>query len=289
MKRILLMTLFAVALGSLAAQAQGSGTATGGGQCLINGQYVFVASGGCPSSGGSGGGGGSAPAANPALYNGFYQLGYNFGRWLFGGGGSNTNAAADAAAETLRQQQQQAMMAELQRRAEEAERLHQEEEARRIAAIYNRLAATLKLNGLPHLELKTSGISTGGLQLKIGDNAQGYGIPGLPGIYTGGPGSGSGLHLKMGDSADGAGQTANQASPARRRTTVSKATASLGFPAFTRAAPAPDRHCRRLRPRPKPPGLPLRARSISTKQRRNNWLTGLTPSASCLLRNSSAR
>jgi hypothetical protein len=144
------------------------------------------------------------------MYNGFYQLGYNFGRWLFGGGGSNTNAADEA----LRQQQEHLMMAEVRRREEEAARLHQEEEARRLAAMYNRLASTLKLSGLPHLELKTSGIPVGGLQLKMGDSAQGYGIQGLPGIYTGGPGSGSSLpsqtgsklQLKMGDGATGAGQ-----------------------------------------------------------------------------------
>ena len=50
------------------------------------------------------------------------------------------------------------MMAEVRRREEEAVRLHQEEEARRLAAIYNRLHPLLKLSGLPHLELKTSGI-----------------------------------------------------------------------------------------------------------------------------------
>ncbi len=228
MKKALLITLFAVTCGSLVAQAQGGGTPTGGMQCYINGQYVFVASGGCPASGG-GGGGGSSPGYS-GLSGAAFQLGNAFGRWLFGGGGSNTNAADEALRqqqEQLRQQQEQLMMAEVRRREEEAVRLHQEEEARRLAAMYNRLASTLKLSGLPHLELKTSGIPAGGLHLKMGDNADGhvgikglpgmylndgatpYGIPGLPGIYTGGPGTGSalppptqpGLQLKMGDAA----------------------------------------------------------------------------------------
>src|SRR5208282_6776844 len=94
-------------------------------------------------------------------------------------------------------------------RQAEAARLHREEEARRLAEMYNRLSTTLKLNGLPSLQLKSSGASVGGLQMKLGDSTQGYGIPGLPGIYTGGPGPGSGmtparesgLQLKMGDSA----------------------------------------------------------------------------------------
>ncbi|MGP8269260.1 MAG: hypothetical protein ACLQLH_04270 [Terracidiphilus sp.] len=38
---------------SPSALAQGGGTPTGGMQCYINGQYVFVAHGGCPASGGS--------------------------------------------------------------------------------------------------------------------------------------------------------------------------------------------------------------------------------------------
>jgi hypothetical protein len=204
MKRALLITLFAIIFSSLAAQAQVQGTWGGVSQCWNGTQWVTV-QGNCPSTSSSSGSGSSA--GNSAVYNGFYQLGYNFGRWLFGGGGSN------AADEALREQQQQQMMEEIRRREAEAERLHQEEEARRLAAIYNRLQSTLKLSGLPHLELKTSGIPVGGLQLKMGDSAQGYGIPGLPGIYTGGPAPSStpppttsGLHLKMGDSAAGTGQ-----------------------------------------------------------------------------------
>jgi len=200
MKRIFFTALFVILVGSLAAQAQGNGQFAG--VCHdVHGNPVQCATGPAPA---------APPAVNPALYNGFYQLGYNFGRWLFGGGGSN------AADEALREQQQQMMMAELRRREEEAERLHQEQEAERLAAMYNRLAGTLKLSGLPHLQLKTSGIPAGGLQLKMGDNAQGYGIPGLPGIYTGGPApssaqppTGSGLRLKMGDGAAGTGQAAD--------------------------------------------------------------------------------
>jgi hypothetical protein len=155
------------------------------------------------------------------MYNGFYQLGYQFGRWLFS---SNSNPQAEL--------QKQQMMEELQRRQAEAERLHQEEEARRLAAMYNRLAATLKLNGLPNLQLKQVGGNSPGLTLKLGDSPDGhvgikglpgmylndgatpYGIPGLPGIYTGGPGPGSGLGnsklaLKTGDGDSSSGQSAN--------------------------------------------------------------------------------
>ena len=203
MKRVLLLTLFVIFFGLLAAQAQGSGTWTGVSQCYINGQWVTV-QGNCPSSSGGSSSGSSSSPVNSALYGAAYDLGYSFAQWLFGG------RRSDPAAEA----RQQLMMAEIRRREEKAARLHQEAEARRLAAMYNRLASTLKLSGLPHLELKTSGISTGGLQLKMGDSAQGYGIQGLPGIYTGGPGSGSSqtsqtgskLQLKMGDGATGTGQ-----------------------------------------------------------------------------------
>jgi hypothetical protein len=112
-------------------------------------------------------------------------------------------------------------MREMERQRQEAERQHKLEEARRLDAIYNRLTATMKLNGLPDLHLK--GIdqsSSGGLQLKLGDQSQtkSYGISGLPGAYTGGsrdvqslngaaamPDGGlaesDGLKLKLGDSA----------------------------------------------------------------------------------------
>jgi hypothetical protein len=215
MKKALLITLFAIVFGSLAAQAQGSGSYAGVSQCWDGRQWVTV-NGNCPATGGgSGASSRNSPAANPVLYNGFYQLGYQFGQWLFGSG-SRSNAADEA----LRQQQQQLMMAELRRREQEAEQQHREEEARRLAAMYNRLASTLKLVGLPHLQMKSSGTSVGGLQMKLGDNAQGYGIPGLPGIYVGGPGPGSGmtpktpstLKLKTGDDAMGAELAGNASS-----------------------------------------------------------------------------
>jgi hypothetical protein len=159
------------------------------------------------------------------MYNGLnqagYQLGYALGRWLFS---SNSNPQAEL--------QKQQMMAELQRRQAEAERQHREEEARQLAAMYNRLSATLKLSGLPNLQLKDVAGNSPGLTLKLGDSTGGqagikglpgiylndgavpYGIPGLPGIYTGGPGQGSGLTnsrlaLKTGDSDTGAAPVAN--------------------------------------------------------------------------------
>lgn len=126
--------------------------------------------------------------------------------------------------------QKQQMMEELEHRKAEAQRQHNFEEAQRLEAICNRLSATLKLSGLPGLQLKGAGASAGGLQLKLGGDGDGhvgikglpgialndntgnggstpYGIPGLPGIYTNGPGSGSGstspsgstLQLKTGD------------------------------------------------------------------------------------------
>lgn len=126
--------------------------------------------------------------------------------------------------------QKQLMMQELQLRQAAAEKQHNVEEAQRLAAICNRLQASLKLAGLPALKMKSDGGTGGGLQLKLGDSGSGhageaglpgialndttgnggttpYGIPGLPGIYTNGPGSTSGsvtsggpaLSLKMDD------------------------------------------------------------------------------------------
>jgi hypothetical protein len=144
-----------------------------------------------------------------ALVQSFFQM-------LF-----STDSTADA--------QKQQMMAELQLRQAAAEKQHNIEEAQRLAAICNRLQASLKLAGLPELQMKSTG--GGGLQLKLGDGGSSghagirglpgialndttgnggttpYGIPGLPGIYTNGPGSGSGsatsdgpkLSLKMDD------------------------------------------------------------------------------------------
>jgi hypothetical protein len=126
--------------------------------------------------------------------------------------------------------QKQQMMQELQQRQAEAVQQHNLEEAQRLAAICNRLQASLKLAGLPELQMKSAG--GGGLQLKLGDGGSSsghagirglpgialndttgnggttpYGIPGLPGIYTNGPGSGAGsatssgpaLSMKMDD------------------------------------------------------------------------------------------
>jgi hypothetical protein len=144
--------------------------------------------------------------------------------------------------------QKQKMMAELQARQAEAEQQHKIEEAKRLATICDRLQATLKLSGLPVLQLKQDGESFSGesLHLKLGDNdsssahvgAPGlpgialndntgnggstpYGIPGLPGIYTNGPATpatapsgnlqanASGLALKLGDSSGGSASPAD--------------------------------------------------------------------------------
>lgn len=217
-----------------------------GTQCWINGKLVggFPAGYTCPGTGGGGSSGGSSsPAVSPELYGGFYQLGYQFGQWLFGGG-------SDPQAELQKQQ----MMAELQRRQAEAERQHQEEEARRLAAMYNRLVATLKLSGLPNLQLKEIGGKGSDLKLKLGDSGDGqagikglpgmylndekkpYGIPGLPGIYTGGPGQGSGLsssglQLKVGQGSAGAaapaGPTESQQPPAAAPTATNEPAQAL--------------------------------------------------------------
>jgi hypothetical protein len=69
--------------------------------------------------------------------------------------------------------QKQKMMAELQARQAEAERQKQYEEAMRLAAICNRLQSTLKLIGLPQLQLKTSAQGNGDLRLKLGDSGAG--------------------------------------------------------------------------------------------------------------------
>lgn len=217
MRKLLCSTMLLIAASSLPVMAEVVGT-----QCWINGKLVggFPAGYTCPGTGGGSSGGGGTHRVDPGLYSGFYQLGYQFGQWLTGSG-------SDPQAELQKQQ----MMAELQRRQAEAERLQQEEEARRLAAMYNRLTATLKLSGLPNLQLKEGGGKSTGLKLKLGDGDNGqagikglpgmylnddkksYGIPGLPGIYTGGPGQGSGLtssglSLKLGTAS--ASQNENQ-------------------------------------------------------------------------------
>ena len=217
-----LLVAFVLVLASASAQAQGSGRVVGT-QCWINGKLVggFPPGYACPStSGRSSGSTGSSSRSNPAVYGGFYQLGYAFGQWLMG---SDSNPQAEL--------QRRLMMEELQRRQAEAERQRQEEAARRLAEMYNRLKTNLKLSGLPDLKMK--GIETGsqGLKLKLGDGDGGhagvnglpgiylndgkepYGIPGLPGTYTGGPRDGaglkdSGLALKIGDQGTGAVQSA---------------------------------------------------------------------------------
>jgi hypothetical protein len=166
----------------------------------------------CGWRGPSSSGGAAVGGVYQPLYGLGYNLGYAFGQWLFG---SDSNPQAEY--------QKQQMMAELRRRQAEAERQRQEEEARRLAAMYNRLSAKLKLSGLPNLQMKDLENKSAGLKLKLGDNVDGhagvkglpgiylndgktpYGVAGLPGIYTGGPRQGSELTdsklaLKMGDS-----------------------------------------------------------------------------------------
>src|SRR5512140_2036545 len=205
----------------------GDGQWTGLTQCFIDGRWVTVR-GNCPAPSGGGGtssGSGGGTGAAGGLYGGFYSLGYAFGQWLVGGG-------SEPQAEARRRE----MMEELQRRQAEAERQQREEEARRLAAIYNRLTRTLKLSGTPELQLKGSTGSGQGLKLKIGDGAGGragidglpgmylnsgetpYGVPGLPGIYTGGPGQGSGLSasglkLKIGGESAAVPPPATAAAP----------------------------------------------------------------------------
>ena len=113
-------------------------------------------------------------------------------------------AARAAAEESLRQQQ-------LEQAARERAAAQQ-----RLDAIFARLDGQLKLSGgTTQLALKT-GEPLGQLHLKMGDSqgGQGYGIPGLDGVYTGGArsstdGGGGGLKLKLGDP-----NAANSAAPA---------------------------------------------------------------------------
>jgi hypothetical protein len=151
MKKPVPVALFVFNIASLAALAQG-GFANRT-QCYINGQFVTVV-GNCPATSSSGSG---SSGINSYMNSGFYNLGYQFGRWLFSSG---PNSSAQAAL------QKQQMMEELARRQAEAERQHREEEARRLAAMYNRLSATLKLSGLPNLQLKEIASNGPGLKLK---------------------------------------------------------------------------------------------------------------------------
>jgi hypothetical protein len=213
MKKTLFVSLVIFVIGSPALFAQVSGQVVGT-QCWIGGKLIggFPANYTCPSSGEAAS---SGAASNP--YAGIVQLGPQLGvalgLWL---AGKTSNPQAEL--------QKRQMMEELARREAEAERLHQEEEARRITAMYNRLYASLKLSGLPDLSLK--GVGEGpGLALKLGDDAgagttrrspgfytdangkiQLHGIDGLPGIYADGDGRNTGLQnstltLKTGEAA----------------------------------------------------------------------------------------
>ncbi len=110
-------------------------------------------------------------AAYNRMYQASYQLGYALGQWLFG----RSNPQAEA--------QKQLTMAELQRRRAEAERQNRAEEARRLAEIFDRLSGSLKLSGVPNLQLKDMPGVGPGLKLKLGDSTDGQaGIKGLPGM-----------------------------------------------------------------------------------------------------------
>jgi hypothetical protein len=125
-----------------------------------------------------------------------------------------------------RLQRQQADEAIRQRQLEAAERARIAEQ-QRLDALFTRLNGQLKLSGnSSQLGLKTSGAPTdlslkltdtnagGGLHMKLGADTStgpGYGIPGLPGLYVGGPRpapdpsaseNAAGLKLKIGDSID---------------------------------------------------------------------------------------
>ncbi len=217
------------------ALTQVQGKFAGVSQCWNGSSWVTV-QGNCSSA--SAGGGTSPSSANSVVYNGFYQLGYQFGQWLFGGG---SNSQATAQQRVLEQQ----MMAEIARRQAEAQRLHQEEEARRLAEMYNRLAYTLKHRELPDLQTKERPGSGPGLQLKLRDSAaaqaedgsspgfylndQGKwvlrGISGLPGVYAGEVGQGA---------AQTSGQAQNQTPPA-----LAMKTRDSEMAASQNAAPAP--------------------------------------------------
>jgi len=203
MKKTLLIALFVLVLGVPAAWGQVQGQFAGVSQCW-NGSVWVTVQGNCPSSGGGSSGTGGNAAMNQAAYQLGYALGTALGNWLRG---PHSDPQAEA--------QKQLLLQEIARRQAEAERQHREEEARRLAQMYNRLLVTLKLSGLPNLQLKDIGTSGSGLQLKLGtaDNrSPGFyvnedgkwvlrGISGLPGIYTDGNSGGSGLQLKLGQPA----------------------------------------------------------------------------------------
>jgi len=85
--------------------------------------------------------------------------------------------------DTQATEQKQKMMAELEARQAAAIQQQKKEEAARLAAICQKLQGTLKLSGTPELKLKSDASTSGGLQLKLGDQSRGHiGVPGLPGI-----------------------------------------------------------------------------------------------------------
>jgi hypothetical protein len=131
-----LLGLAVVVVSSPATLAQGGGTPTGGGQCLIGGKYVFVPHGGCPAGGGNPTTGGSQPVDNSA---------------------AEAAAAAAAAAELKRLQEEAA-------RKEEIHRQQQidEEAARQRQADFERKKQEA-LNGMKDLD-------GGGPGLKGGDD-----------------------------------------------------------------------------------------------------------------------
>ena len=172
----------------------------------------------------------------------------NFFTWLF-----SSNPQQD--------QQRKAFLAEAERRRVEAEQQRILEEQRRRDELFRRLSRELKLDGLPGLYLKgmesspalklkglegaTQGSSE--LKLKLGgdDGSKPYGIPGLPGIYTGGARAASAnaagvqgsqdnssnknneLHLKLGDEEPKA--TANQATDKAAQSPVAAAQPESGI------------------------------------------------------------
>jgi hypothetical protein len=233
MRRSIYLTLMLIVASPGLVMAQIAGSFAGSTQCYENGRWV-TERGNCPASGGGSGAGGNY--ANTQLQQAIQQATTNFITWLLNGGQSPQQVA-----------QRQQMLAELQRRQVEAARLHREEEARRLAEMYNRLTATLKLNGLPNLQLKNSGTSVGGLQMKLGDSTQGYGIPGLPGMYTGGPGPGSGmtpateskLQLKMGDSAAAGDHVGNPNLPGLALNDGQQSYGIPGLPGIYTGGPGP--------------------------------------------------
>jgi hypothetical protein len=162
MKRHLLVAvllgLAVVVMSSPAAFGQGSGKPTGGTQCFINGKYVFVPSGGCPSGGGHSRPGVNQPNQPPP----------------------DNSAAIAAAAEAERRR----VEAERQRQREiEAQRKRDEEEAKRKQQEFERKKqeALSSLKGVGGSELGLKGVGADDLGLKdLGDTGGGLGLKNAP-------------------------------------------------------------------------------------------------------------